>query len=466
MFRTALAAAFIAVAPAAVFAETLLVAAYSPRVSSDELLKLLAEPGERGTVETLVQTPTGVSVHKVVLEQDLGRASSLYRHGLVGHELTQPDPCAFDIEGRDDEIAVVLQKQVALVEAVKAGRLELAALEQELKGLDSRLQALSKDVARAEENVTKTTKLHSAAHEAAHVQQQQAKAARQAANKTKLILFEIIALHAELLYEKARVNDVALEEVLANAVAERDRLKQDFGQVQADRDKTLRRRDAVRGAIAENTKAAEAVREQASVLAFGGIVTAAVNSVKISLDLETQYEEATALAYEIADFAASQGNKRGYISALAVAEALEDGAEVARAETGFAILLGEQAKRLGPVPPAGSAEEAEKLPHVLLLKEIELAADVQAALRIYQETGNKGENPLYEGKSDLRAVVEDSCPRGDCVDKAEELLDRLGAYATLQLQQALQNQSQHYQALSNVLKTRHDTTKNSISNIR
>jgi len=36
----------------------------------------------------------------------------------------------------------------------------------------------------------------------------------------------------------------------------------------------------------------------------------------------------------------------------------------------------------------------------------------------------------------------------------------------LQLQQAMDRQNQQYQTISNVMKTRHETVKNSISNVR
>jgi hypothetical protein len=42
----------------------------------------------------------------------------------------------------------------------------------------------------------------------------------------------------------------------------------------------------------------------------------------------------------------------------------------------------------------------------------------------------------------------------------------VGAEQPLNLQQKMQNESRQYTAVSNILKTKHDTAKNSISNIR
>ncbi|WP_224369351.1 hypothetical protein [Hyalangium versicolor] len=71
-------------------------------------------------------------------------------------------------------------------------------------------------------------------------------------------------------------------------------------------------------------------------------------------------------------------------------------------------------------------------------------------------TGTSG-NPNYLGGSTGASGTEFNSDMASMFSQQKELL---------KLQSALQNESQKYQTISNVLKTRHDTAKNAIGNIR
>lgn len=466
MLRTALTAALIAAAPFAVYAETLYVGFYSPPQTDDEVIKLLGEPGENVQVDPLVHIEGGASTYKIITDRDTGRSKGFARMGVVGHAVPEPDACQLDTANRDDAAAVAVQAQLDAVAHVQDLVEQIETLGKEIKVETASTAGNYKLWQEAVVAVKSAEAHHTAAHEAAHVVQQRTAAAALLAQQKKGQPYIIAALELQVEYQKALAVDVAAESALADAKAAEAKAHEAAIASASTLAMKMEDMKRVRAQSTLTTARAKELSAAAGDLINAAIVSEAEAVLSDSLALADFFDEATDVAYAVGSFASKLGNVAKGTQARALGNVMQSAGSLARAESEFNLLKVEQAKRLPAIPSLDDEAELDKLPQMQSLAEVMIAVAISGGLSLTVAMGVSGESPVDNGLAQLADVVRSSCVGPDCAAEAGVLLGQIEDMQYLALQNAMQNENRLYTAVSNVLKTKHDTAKNSVGNIR
>lgn len=137
------------------------------------------------------------------------------------------------------------------------------------------------------------------------------------------------------------------------------------------------------------------------------------------------------------------------------------------------------ARALPPIPRLNNPSEAEQLPQFAVIDQIARAGLTLAVNGAVIATGVLGGSTLNNALFDTLAIVEEECREGRCLDGNGSPLyngdtnsgqnpfyDPADSYQSQATQNTMNLAGQQFQTISNVLKTKHDTAKNSVSNIR
>ena len=106
------------------------------------------------------------------------------------------------------------------------------------------------------------------------------------------------------------------------------------------------------------------------------------------------------------------------------------------------------------------------LPQIALLDDLTNAGEQQSIAEVMLATALTGGLSLTVMKiHEMSGMLEDVC-KVQCGEEVQAWLDEARELQNLTLQLAMQNENRQYTTVSNVLKTKHDTVKNSINNVR
>lgn len=389
--------------------------------------------------------------------------------GLLAVPLDDPNDCEFEFAKRKDLTAEGTTQFYIKADAVTGLRVRANALAVEAQAASEAFDAAAKALAQAEADLATATSKQLAAHEAAHVVQQKAGVALREfqARPTRDRLNTLLAAIADLTkaLQAVAAADAAVAEAESRAVVHR----QEFGQAQAQKKNALAAAQQAADAVAVAEAEAESLR-----LAAGKSINA-----DIAAATALAAEEAQGLAEALADIAtfvstakASYGGQTGighpsYDHLAALEESTANAAALAARDAGEALKLAEAARQLPPIPQVASEDEAAKLPQSQVADALSDVAIDLAVNGMVLAMGAAGGSPLDNAINGARDSVRGRCMDGSCAASVLESLDAQANELTmLQLQAAMQNENRIYTTVSNVLKTKHDTAKNSVSNIR
>lgn len=463
----------------------LLYAAWDESVSDYLTVKTALE--SFGKVENLYQLNgpgdgRPVSVFRVAYGEEGARVRALRKLpalGALGFSVEQPDDCQLDLTERDDAVALASQAADAAQQEAVAARKhfnELSAIAEASLAEEQELESLL-NAALAEEEAKEAARV--AAHEAAHVVQQRAGVAlrtfqQQPTRANFLALFQV-----SLELQPARQAEAAAIGALEAARAKSEKTRLEFGQVRARRLHELAQAEAAGGAAdSADTKAADAWHAagsavNASIVEAADAVAEQAASVAITLQ---QGAEAAGVPMRLYPDGLSQ---EAVARLQEISWAMSDAAALAERDAQAALAVAVAARALPPIPRLNNPSEAEQLPQFAVIDQIARAGLTLAVNGAVIATGVLGGSTLNNALFDTLAIVEEECREGRCLDGNGSPLyngdtnsgqnpfyDPADSYQSQATQNTMNLAGQQFQTISNVLKTKHDTAKNSVSNIR
>ncbi len=389
--------------------------------------------------------------------------------GLLAHPLDDLDDCQLDFQQRTgasvEGMGAFYRKADEAVDL--RARAEAAAAD--AAAASAAFDVVVEALADAEADLAVATDLRTAAHEAAHVVQQRAGVALREfqARPSRERLNALVAALADL--AKALQAQAAADAALAEAETRAAKTRQEFGPAQVQKKRSLQIAEEADAAADAAEAEAEALR-----LAAGKLINA-----DIAEATALAAEEAQGLADGLADLAsyvssakASYGGKTGighpnYARLEALEAIAADAAALAAEDAGVALKLAESALRLPAIPQVQSEADLAKLPQSQIADRLSEVAQSLAVNGMVLAMGAGGGAPLQDALHGTREALAALCADGTCAVDALRALEQLADdLAMLKLQAAMQNEDRVHTTVSNVLKTKHDTAKNAIGNVR
>lgn len=422
-----------------------------------------------------------VSVYRVAYGEEGSRVRALRKLpslGVVGFGVETPDECQLDLTQRDDTVALAMQEADAAQQAATEARVLFRKFNQKAESARIAEAAAQAALDAAIANEADAEAAYLAAHEAAHVVQQRAGVALRTLqqNPSRENFLAVLRISVEL--QQARRAEAAAAAALNTAQTETAKFKQEFGQVQADR------REAERLA-----QEASDAADKADVLAAATWQSSgdAVNTAIVSA-ADAVAEQALAVADTLRQGGAAVGAPKKSFGdklsreALNKLDAIEwtvlDAAALAERDAQDAMAIALAARSLPPIPRLSNEADAEKLPQSKVIEQIASAGMTLAVNGAVIASGMLGD-PLKNALFEVIAIVEAECGDGDCVEGINNpyfsengmsgenpLYEAAAEYQNQAMQNTMNLAGQQFQTISNVLKTKHDTAKNSVGNIR
>lgn len=422
-----------------------------------------------------------LSVYRVLYGEEGARVRALRKLpalGATGFGAEVPDECQLDLTQRTDDVALAMQAADASQQTATEARAEFRKLNQKAesaRAAEAAAQA-ALDSAIASESAAEASYL--AAHEAAHVVQQKAGAALRALqqNPSRENFLALLRVTVEL--QQARRTEATAAGNLNTAQAATAKFRQEFGQQQANRREAERAAQEAGDAADKADALAAAAWQSAGDVVNASIVSAADAVAEQALsvaDIFRKGAEAVGMPKQ------SFGDKLSR-EALARLNAIEwtvlDAAALAERDAQDAMAIAIAARALPPIPRLKDETEAEKLPQFRVIDQIDSAGMTLAVNGAVLASGMLGD-PLKNAIFEVISIVQAECADGDCVPGSNNpyytengtsgenpLYEANADYQNLVMQNTMNQANQQMQTISNVLKTKHDTAKNAIGNIR
>ena len=411
----------------------------------------------------------GISVFRATYGKEGARIQTLRRiaeTGMVGYPIDAPDECTLSVYKRKDQTAVKALDTNPYLRTLQEAEEELAAAEAALIAIEVVILDIKENFEEGKGLLEMRIRMLSSAREATTrarlVHQASIATLRDSPNRVHFLAF--IRATADLQTAMSAENAAAVAVKEAEALVAK--FTQEFGQVQATKKERVTK-------VYEKQRdfdiASRALQEAWNAVGASinvDLIAAAESLARDALDLadalahEAEHVRQSVVYYNGHSFYGAADLLKETVQALATCSALAD------ADAGVALTLVDAAHKLPALTKESLAEVSTKAALESLFDQLEQGALAFAANSMVQSIGKVGPTPWRNLVLKALALAEAQCDTTGCDDDVAELGSELESLQQLSLQQAMQQQSQVFNTLTNVQKSKHDMQMAVIQNIR
>ncbi len=412
----------------------------------------------------------GISVFRVTYGKEGARIETLRRiteTGMVGYPLDSPDECTLSVYNRKDQTAVKALDTNPYLRTLQEAEKELDDAEAALAEIEVVILDIKENFEEGKGLLEMRIRMLTAAREAttrARAVYQGAYDKMRAAPSRENFL---ALLRATVDVQSATRAENAAAAAVQEAEVEVEKFRQEFGQVQATKkeratkvyEKQQDKDIASRALDSAWNMVGTSIREE--------IIAAAESLAQDALDLadaiahEAEHVRQSVLFYNSHSFYGAGDLLKETAQVLNTCSALAD------EEANAALNLVEEAKKLPSLGAAGIAsqttQEALAKFFVQFAKTHRAVVSTSMGYTMRSHGGStRWPNKLYKALD----IAEEQCGSNECNDSLADLRSEADQLDRAALQQAMSQQSQMFNSLTNLQKSKHDAAMAAIQNVR